>query len=52
MKSLKHKQTPQETEERARRKESMDLLLEEIRKDAEHDPKDYLQETVVPGGGE
>ena len=52
MQSLNHKQSSQETEERTRRQESLEILLEEIREDAEQNPKDYLNETVVPGGGE
>lgn len=52
MQSLEHKQTSQETEERNRRQESMERLLDDVRQDAEQTPKDYLSETVVPGGGE
>ena len=52
MQSHEHKQTSQETEERSRRRESMERLLDDVRQDAEQAPKEYLRETVVPGGGE
>tara|TARA_B100001250_G_C19491658_1_gene653347 strand:+ start:543 stop:701 length:159 start_codon:yes stop_codon:yes gene_type:complete len=52
MQNLKNKPAPQETEKIEARKKAQQEVLHSIREDAQRDPKSYLMETVVPGGGE
>jgi len=52
MKNLKNKPSAEETPERTLRKEALDELVHAVRRDAQREPKEYLEETIVPGGGE
>ena len=46
------RKTEQERVEQEQREQALRALLEEVRVDAQTDARRYLEETLVPGGGE
>ena len=48
----KQSQSEQERSEQEQREQALRALLDEIRVDAQKDARRYLEETLVPGGGE